>query len=169
MLSLPVTSSGSIYRIYSTTASWIYYPNPAPESLNVTQITGLCHPLITLHITVTKQPKFKVASSSLSSLLDPTPLPTHPPGGDERAKKKTVKKRLFSRVKLHWNAESCLFSTQLTVTANVRNVALLKCGRSNTCDAEDSATIALHVHRPIHRTDRRYSRDALANIALAYA
>ena len=143
MLSLPVTSSGSIYRIYSTTASWIYYPNPAPESLNVTQITGLCHPLITLHITVTKQPKFKVASSSLSSLLDPTPLPTHPPGGDERAKKKTVKKRLFSRAKLHWNAESCLFSTQLTVTANVRNVALLKLGTSDTCDAENSATIAL--------------------------
>ena len=72
-----------------------------------------------------------------------TTLPTHTPGGDERATKKTVEKRLFSRAKLHWNAESCLFSTQLTVTANVRNVALLKLGRSDTCDAENSATIAL--------------------------
>ena len=113
-------------------------PNLAPESLYATQITGLYHPLITLHITVTEQPKIKVASRSLSSLLAPTPLPTHTPGGDERAKKKTVEKRLFSRAKLHWNAESCLFSTQLTVTANVRNVPLLKLGRSDTCDAENS-------------------------------
>ena len=66
------------------------------------QITGLYHPLITLQIRVTEQPKIKVASSSLPLLLAPIPLPTHPPGGDERAqKKKTVKKRLFSRAKVH--------------------------------------------------------------------
>ena len=41
------------------------------------------------------------------------------------------------------NSESCLLSTQLTVTANVRNVVLLKLGRSDTCDAENSATMAL--------------------------
>ena len=76
-------------------------PNPAPENLYVTQIAALYHPLITLHITVTEQPKFKVANSRLSSLLAPPPPP--PPGGDEREnrKKKTVKKRLFSRAKLH--------------------------------------------------------------------
>ena len=61
------------------------------------QITGLYHPLITLHITVTEQPKIKVASSSLSSLLDPIPLPTHPPGGDERAQKKKQWKNVCFR------------------------------------------------------------------------
>ena len=54
------------------------------------------------------------------------------------------KKRLFSQAKLHRNAESSgsyLFSAQLTVVANVRNVALLKLethdtdDRSDTCDA----------------------------------
>ena len=173
-----MTSSGSIYRIYST-AEYIT-PNPAPESLYVTQITGLYHPLITLHITVTEQPKIKVASRAVvcPRSSPPSPSPHTPQVAMSEQRKKTVKKRLFSRAKVHWNAESCLFSTQLTVTANVRNVTLLKFGRSDTCDAENSATIALpglshrslhplsccdtvlSVHRPIHRTDRRYSRDA---------
>ena len=94
-------------------------PNPAPESLYITQITALYHPAHYGHQTT---------NSRVSSLLAPR-------GGDER---------LFSQAKLHGNAESsgsCLFSTQLTVVANVRNVALLKLethdtdDRSDTCDA----------------------------------
>ena len=70
--------------------------NPAPENLYVTQIAALYHPLITLHITVTEQPKFKVANSRLSSLLAPPAPPPPQVAMSEKIEKNSEKTSVFA-------------------------------------------------------------------------